>query len=258
MSRPRGGIIAGTLPAWTTTATSGVFTLREAQEMRTSAQWPRGPVAPTSLTATAGNAQLSLSWTAPATTHGTITNYLVEYTPSGGSASYVLTGSTSASYTLTGLTNGTSYTVRVAAVNFTTGDYSGTATGTPNSVPLAISGSDTANWTGSGTAASKFTRASAIARGGCNEVFPFVFEALTTATFRAAGSTTDNSGDTDDIMQIQIWNSALSSVVSTLFSGRGSFNVTASISAGQKVRWRKGCNSGGDHQLNGGVTVWAE
>jgi len=134
--RGRGGLIAGALPTWTTTATSGVFTLREAQEMRTSAQWPRGPVAPTSLTATAGNAQLSLSWTAPATTHGTITNYLVEYTPSGGSAAYVLTGSTSASYTLTGLTNGTSYTVRVAAVNFTAGDYSGTASGTPTAASV--------------------------------------------------------------------------------------------------------------------------
>jgi cellulose 1,4-beta-cellobiosidase len=131
MSKPRGGLIVGAVPTWTTTATSGVFTLREAQEMRTSAQWPRGPVAPTSLTATAGNAQLSLSWTAPATTHGTITNYLVEYTPSGGSAAYVLTGSTSTSYSLTGLTNGTSYSVRVAAVNFTAGDYSTTATGTP-------------------------------------------------------------------------------------------------------------------------------
>jgi len=131
MSKPRGGLIIGTVPTWTTIATSGVFTLREAQAMRTAAQWPSGPVAPTSLTATAGNARLTLSWTAPATTHGTITNYLVEYTPASGSAAYVLTGSTSTSYTLTGLTNGTSYTVRVAAVNFTAGDYSGTASGTP-------------------------------------------------------------------------------------------------------------------------------
>lgn len=130
MSRPRGGYIAGTLPAWTTISTSGVFTLREAQELRAANTWPRGPVAPTGLTASSGNAQLSLSWAAPATTHGTITNYLVEYTPSGGSSQYVLTNSTSTSYTLTGLTNGTAYTVRVAAVNFTAGDYSGTATRT--------------------------------------------------------------------------------------------------------------------------------
>lgn len=134
MSRPRGGVIAGTLPAWTTTSTSGVFTLREAQELRAANTWPRGPVAPTSLTASADNAQLSLSWTAPATTHGAITNYLVEYTSSGGSPQYVLTNSTSTSYTLTGLTNNTQYTVRIAAVNFTAGDYSNAVTGTPISV----------------------------------------------------------------------------------------------------------------------------
>jgi hypothetical protein len=33
--------------------------------------WPRGPVAPTNLVATAGNTQLALTWTAPATTYGT-------------------------------------------------------------------------------------------------------------------------------------------------------------------------------------------
>lgn len=154
MSRPRGGIIADTFPAWTTTSTSGVFTLREAQELRAANTWPRGPVAPTSLSASTGNAQLSLSWTAPATTHGTITNYLVEYTASGGSAQYVLTNSTSTSYTLTGLTNGTQYTVRVAAVNFTAGDYSGTATGTPVAAPPVTLNSGSGN----GTAASKWTK----------------------------------------------------------------------------------------------------
>jgi cellulose 1,4-beta-cellobiosidase len=166
MTRPRGGLITGTLPTWTTTATSGIFAVREAQQMRTSAQWPRGPAAPTGLTATAGNTQLSLSWTAPTTTHGTITNYLVEYTASGGSAAYVLTGSTSTSYTLTGLTNGTAYTVRVAAVNFTAGDYSSTATGTPIAVALTVSpttiiganfGNPQFTFTGDGTSGSKLS-----------------------------------------------------------------------------------------------------
>ena len=177
MSRPRGGIIAGSLPTWTTTATSGVFTLRQAQELRASAQWPRGPNAPTSLTAVPGNQQLLLNWTAPATTHGTITNHLVEYTPSGGSAAYVLTGSASASYTLTGLTNGTLYTVRVAAVNFTAGDYSGTATGTPLSVSLAVSpatltsnggslGSGTVfTWSGEGAVGNKLTTGGSLRQG---------------------------------------------------------------------------------------------
>lgn len=151
MSRPRGGIIASTLPAWTITATSGIFTLREAQLMRAGAQWPRGPVAPTALSAAAGNTQLSLSWTAPATTYGTITDYLVEYTPSGGSPQYVLTNSTSTSYTLTGLTNGTSYTARVAAVNFTAGDYSSAVTGTPTAVSFVAIPEMTSNGSPSGS-----------------------------------------------------------------------------------------------------------
>ena len=87
-------------------------------------------VAPTSVSGIASNAQVSLSWTAPASNGGSvITGYVVEYTPSGGSASTVSTGSTSASYTVTGLTNGTAYTFRVAAVNaIGTGAYS-TASG---------------------------------------------------------------------------------------------------------------------------------
>lgn len=171
MSRGRGGIIAGTLPAWTTTSTSGAFTLREAQELRAANTWPRGPVAPTSLTAAPGSNQLALNWTAPATTYGTITNYLVEYTPSGGSPQYVLTGSTSTSYTLTGLTNGTEYTVRVAAVNFTAGDYSHARTSTPvgqaiNVSPLALTAEvgdywtfslQEFPWTGGGIASDKLT-----------------------------------------------------------------------------------------------------
>jgi len=136
MRHHRGGFINSSLPIFSTSSASGVFTINDAAILKANTQWPRGPVAPTGLTASAGNAQLSLSWTAPTTTYGTITNYLVEYTASGGSAQYVLTNSTSTSYTLTGLTNGTAYSLRVAAVNFTAGDWSGTATGTPATLSL--------------------------------------------------------------------------------------------------------------------------
>ena len=134
MRRIGGLISGGASPSWTTTSTSGIFSLVDSVVLKASSQWPRGPLAPTSLTASAGNAQLSLSWTAPATTYGTITNYLVEYTASDGSAAYVLTNSTSTQYTLTGLNNGTSYSVRVAAVNFTAGDWSGTVSNTPGAL----------------------------------------------------------------------------------------------------------------------------
>ena len=91
------------------------------------------PPAPTSLTATGGNAQVALTWTAPTVLAQTpITGYTVEYTPSGSSASTVSTGSTATSYTLTGLTNGTSYSVRVRATNAVgTGSYSSSASVTP-------------------------------------------------------------------------------------------------------------------------------
>ena len=100
------------------------------------------PNAPTSLTATASNAQIALTWTAPSAP-GTyaITGYTVEYTPSGGSAQTVATGSTNTSYTLTGLTNGTSHSVRVRAVSAAgNGDYSTAVTRTPSAqtVPSAV------------------------------------------------------------------------------------------------------------------------
>ena len=134
MSRPRGSII-GARPTWTTTATSGIWTLRQAEEMQAANQWPRGPEAPTSLAGTAGDEEVALTWTAPATTHGTITDYVVEYTPAAGSPTVVATGSTAASYTLTGLTNATEYTFRVAGVNHTRGDFSDSVAVTP-SVPF--------------------------------------------------------------------------------------------------------------------------
>ena len=102
--------------------------------MKAAAQWPRGPVAPTSLAGTGADTEVALTWTAPATTHGTITDYAVEYTPSGGSPTVVLTGSTSESYTVTGLTNDTEYTFRVAAINHTQGEWSDSVAVTPGAV----------------------------------------------------------------------------------------------------------------------------
>lgn len=84
MSRRTGGII-GPRPAWTTTATSGIFSLGDVADLKGAAQWPRGPVAPTSLAGTASDGQVRLTWTAPATTHGELTDYEIEYTPASGS-----------------------------------------------------------------------------------------------------------------------------------------------------------------------------
>ncbi len=68
------------------------------------------PGAPTLLSATGGNAEATLTWTAPAANGSSITGYIVSW--SGGSQS--CTGSPC---TITGLTNGTSYPFTVSATN---------------------------------------------------------------------------------------------------------------------------------------------
>ena len=74
------------------------------------------PGAPTAATATAGDTQASIAFTAPAFTGGAdITGYTVISSPAGGSGTCVALPATAC--TVTGLTNGTAYTFTVAAVN---------------------------------------------------------------------------------------------------------------------------------------------
>jgi hypothetical protein len=92
------------------------------------------PAAPTSVTVTGGNAQATVSWTAPTVLPQTpITNYSVQFSSTGGPPwmGSFLTGSTSTSQVVTGLTNGTPYVFRVAAVN-------GVGTGVYSSVTSAV------------------------------------------------------------------------------------------------------------------------
>lgn len=88
------------------------------------------PNSPTNLTGTSGNAQVSLTWTAPTNNGGTpITQYSVGYSSSSSSGPFtsVNTGSTATTYIVTGLTNGTLYYIRVSGIN-------AVGTGTPSSV----------------------------------------------------------------------------------------------------------------------------
>ena len=72
------------------------------------------PGAPTIGTATAGNAQATVTFTAPASNGGaTITGYTATSSPGGLTSS----GCTSSPCTVTGLTNGTAYTFTVTATN---------------------------------------------------------------------------------------------------------------------------------------------
>jgi hypothetical protein len=75
------------------------------------------PAAPTSVTATAGNAQAIVSWTAPAASVPALTGYTVQYSSNSGATWSTFGSSATTSATVTGLTNGTGYQFRVAAVN---------------------------------------------------------------------------------------------------------------------------------------------
>ena len=85
------------------------------------------PGAPTSVSLVAGDAQLTVSWTAPADSGSSA---ITSYTASTSSGSTCSTSSTSC--VITGLTNGTSYSVSVTATNAVgTGSASSATSGTP-------------------------------------------------------------------------------------------------------------------------------
>jgi FtsP/CotA-like multicopper oxidase with cupredoxin domain len=87
------------------------------------------PAAPTGVTGTAGAAQVTLYWTAPAANGGSaITAYTIQQSTNNGTSwttAVASTGSTAVTKVVTALTNGTAYLFRVAAINAGgTGAYS--------------------------------------------------------------------------------------------------------------------------------------
>jgi hypothetical protein len=100
------------------------------------------PGTPGGLTATAGNGEVALSWSAP-TAGGAPTDYVVDrYAGVSATGTPVVadTGSTASSATVSGLTNGQAYTFTVSAKNAVgTGSASTAVTATPTS-PTAPSG----------------------------------------------------------------------------------------------------------------------
>ena len=110
---------------------------------------PITPVAPASaplaFLAVAGNAQVDLSWTIPASDGGSaITDYQIQSSLNGGVSWTVVADavSTATSATVTGLVNGTTYTYRVAAIT----SYGLGAWSTPSSpvMPMTVPTAPTA------------------------------------------------------------------------------------------------------------------
>ena len=102
------------------------------------------PDAPDNPTVTRGNGSLSVSWTEPSNSGSAITGYVVrrcsgsncdtETNPTWTTKN--VSGRTTTSTTLSSLTNGTEYSVQVAAKNTAgTGSFSGSTTGTPATTP---------------------------------------------------------------------------------------------------------------------------
>src|SRR5713226_8043158 len=97
------------------------------------------PGAPTALTATAGNASISLSWTAPASNGGaSITGYNVLRSTTSGAETALSSGVFGTAFTDSTVSNGTTYFYKVAAVNSVgPGPLSNEASATPATVPSA-------------------------------------------------------------------------------------------------------------------------
>ncbi len=121
------------------TNANGLWTVKKVKRNLQGGNFPTFPGAPTIGTATAGNAQASVTFTAPASTGGpAITSYTVTSSPGGITAS-----GASSPIVVTGLTNGTAYTFTVKATTFTTGPSSAAS----NSVtPASYSGPTTVEY----------------------------------------------------------------------------------------------------------------
>ncbi|WP_158621251.1 fibronectin type III domain-containing protein [Dyella dinghuensis] len=167
------------------------------------------PGAPTGASATAGNAQASVAFTAPASNGGaTITGYTATSSPGG------LTGTCSTSpCTVIGLTNGTAYTFTVTATNSVgTGSPSAASNSvTPSSVPSAPTGVSATSTT---PAQATVTFAAANNNGSAITGY--------TVTSSPAGGVDSNAGTT-----------ALSHVITGLTNGTAyTFTVTATNADG--------------------------
>ena len=121
------------------------------------------PGAPTVVTAAAGNAQATVSWTAPTDTGGAdLSGYKVTSSPGGKQCN--ATGATT-SCTVTGLTNGTAYTFTVTATN-AAGTTSAASSASNSVTPATVPGAPTVGTATAGNAQASVTWTAPADNGG--------------------------------------------------------------------------------------------
>jgi RHS repeat-associated protein len=159
------GLTNGTSYTFTVTATNSVGT-GPASSLSNAVTPAAVPGAPTGVTATAGNAQAAVSWTAPPANGSSITSYTVTPFVGSNAGSSASVSGTTTSTTLTGLLNGTTYTFQVTATNGVGTGLAGTSsavtpTGPPyaptNVVATGGNAQATVTWTAPGNGGSAIT-----------------------------------------------------------------------------------------------------
>jgi FtsP/CotA-like multicopper oxidase with cupredoxin domain len=153
------GLAGCTTYTFTVTATNAIGTGLPSSPSNSVTLPATVPEAPTIGTATAGNAQATVSFTPPVSTCSAIISYTVTSSPDGKTA----TGASSP-ITVTGLTNGTAYTFTVTATNVI---GTGPASGPSNSVtPATVPGAPTIGTAVAGNARATVSFTAPASNGG--------------------------------------------------------------------------------------------
>jgi len=161
------------------------------------------PGAPTNVTGTRGNGEVTVSWTAPSSTGGTdITEYTVTSSPGGFTAI-----STTTTAIVTGLINGTSYTFTVIATNSVGNSPASVASSsiTPATYPDAPTGLSVSR--GNGTATISF---SAPSDNGGNTITNYLYS--TNGTIYTYANTTSSPITISNLTNANLYTIYLKSV----------------------------------------------
>ena len=194
------GLTGGSSYTFTVTATNDVGTSTSSASSN-SVTIPSVPGTPTGVTATPGNTQATVTWTAPSNGGSAITAYVITPYLNGTTAQTAQTfTSTNTTQAVTGLTNGNAYTFKVAAINAVgTGNQSSSS----NSVtPAHVPGAPTIGTATAGNASATVTWTAPASNGGSAisgyTVTPYIGGvAQTTQTFNSAATTETVTGLTN-------------------------------------------------------------